>query len=357
MMKELWVHVAEDLPASTKEKLLATAAEVADVILVSSRDFNLARESNKTIAGDFDGASIRIVDFQEAIDISSVRAKSKEIAAKVTIRTGKDEARAVDAANLGSKHIILGCTDWKTIPLENMIARLRNKAKILMEVSTPDEARLAAETLQLGADGVVYKANDSEEIRAAAKIIKKTHAKVELTEAEVVRLRSLGTGARVCVDTCDLMRPREGFLVGSQSSGLFLVESETMENPHVEPRPFRVNAGPVASYLLATPDKTRYLSELKGGDEVLIVDSEGNTRTTNVCRVKIEWRPMIMVETKSGGRDFNIILQNAETIRLVTKQGSKSVSEIKPGDKLLARIETGGRHFGTKVAEESVIER
>lgn len=356
-MKELWIHVAEDLSASTKDKLLAAAAEVADVILVSSRDLNRAKGAGKTIAGDFDGADIKVVEFQEASDISSARATAKEIAARVTIRTGKDEAKALEAASLGSKHIILGCTDWKTIPLENIIAKLRNKAKILMEASTPDEARLAVETLQLGADGVVYRTDSAEEIQAAAKIIKKIHAKVELTETEVIRIRPLGTGARVCIDTCDLMRPREGVLVGSQSSGLFLVESETMENPHVEPRPFRVNAGPVASYLLATPDKTRYLSELKGGDEVMIVDSEGNTRTTNICRVKIEWRPMMMVETKSGGRNFNIVLQNAETVRLVTKQGSKSVSEIKPGDKILARIETGGRHFGTKVEEESVIER
>ena len=203
-----------------------------------------------------------------------------------------------------------------------------------------------------------WKATENpEEIIAVANIIRKLPTKVELTEAEVVRLKPLGTGARVCVDTCDILRPREGVLVGSQSSGLFLVESETMENPHVELRPFRVNAGAAASYLLASLDRTRYLSELKGGDEVMIVDSEGNTRTTNVCRAKIEWRPMILLEAKSTGRNFNIVLQNAETIRLVTVHGSKSISEIKPGDKILMRIETGGRHFGTRVEQESVIER
>jgi 3-dehydroquinate synthase II len=130
-----------------------------------------------------------------------------------------------------------------------------------------------------------------------------------------------------------------------------------MENPHVEPRPFRVNAGPASSYILATPEKTRYLSELKAGDEVLAVDSEGNTRTTNICRIKIEWRPMMMLQAKSEGRNFTIILQNAETVRLVTREGSKSISEIRPGDKILTRVETGGRHFGIKVDEESVIER
>ncbi|MEM3004037.1 MAG: 3-dehydroquinate synthase II, partial [Candidatus Bathyarchaeia archaeon] len=196
-----------------------------------------------------------------------------------------------------------------------------------------------------------------EEVRAAGKIVKKASLRLQLTEAEVTQVRPLGTGARVCVDTCDLMKPREGLLVGSQSSGLILVESETMENPHVEPRPFRVNAGAVASYLLTSPERTRYLSELKAGDEVMIVDSEGNTRMTNVCRVKIEWRPMVIVEARTGGRNINVILQNAETVRLVTREGSRSVSEMKPGERVLARVEAGGRHFGTKVEEESVIER
>jgi len=64
-----------------------------------------------------------------------------------------------------------------------------------------------------------------------------------------------------------------------------------------------------------------------------------------------------MLQAKCEGRNFTIILQNAETVRLVTKKGSKSISEIKAGDKILARVETGGRHFGIKVDEESVIER
>jgi 3-dehydroquinate synthase II len=356
-VKELWVEVAEELPADLKKRLISAASDVADVIVVSPRDRSLTEGSGSLVAGDFEGANIRTVRFQQASDISSVRLKGKDVAARVTVRDGRDEAKTLEAANLGSRYVILECTDWKTIPLENIIARLRGKAKILMQVSTLDEARLAVETLQLGADGVVYRTSSPDEVREAAKTVKKATLRIQLTEAEVLGVKPLGTGARVCVDTCDLMKPREGLLVGSQSSGLILVESETMENPHVEPRPFRVNAGAAASYLLATPERTRYLSELKAGDEVMIVDSEGNTRMTNVCRVKIEWRPMVIVEARTGGRSINVILQNAETVRLVTREGSRSVTEMKPGDRVLARVEAGGRHFGTKVEEESVIER
>jgi 3-dehydroquinate synthase II len=50
-------------------------------------------------------------------------------------------------------------------------------------------------------------------------------------------------------------------------------------------------------------------------------------------------------------------MQNAETIRLVSPQGKPiSITLLKPGDKVLARVEMGGRHFGMKV-DETLIER
>ncbi|MGB6680078.1 MAG: 3-dehydroquinate synthase II [Candidatus Bathyarchaeia archaeon] len=355
-MKQLWINIPEEASSSVKEKLISKALEFADILILSKADHRLSEKFNKPIAGKFEDADIRIVEFHEPKDLDSIKS-SKEIAAEISITTGTDEKKALTAAESGAKYIILKCENWRIIPLENIIARLRNKAQIIMKVSNPDDAKLAVETLELGADGVLYSTDNTEEITQIAKVIKQTGIKIPLVEAEVVEVKTLGTGARVCIDTCELLRSQEGILVGSQSSAPFLVESETMKNPHVEPRPFRVNAGPAASYLLATPEKTRYLSELKAGDEVLAVDSEGNTRMTNICRIKIEWRPMIMLHAKSEGRNFTIILQNAETVRLVTKKGSKSISEIKPGDKILARVETGGRHFGIKVDEESVIER
>ena len=355
-MKQLWINIPEEASPSVKEKLISKASEFADILILSKTDHRLSEQFNKRIAGKFENADIRIVEFNDPKDLVSIK-YSKEIAAEISITTGTDEKKALTAAESGSKYIILKCEDWRVIPLENIIAGLRNKAKIIMQVSNPDDAKLAVETLELGADGVLYSTNKPEEITQIAKVIKQAGIIIPLVEAEVVKVKTLGTGARVCIDTCELLRPQEGILAGSQSSGLFLVESETMENPHVEPRPFRVNAGPASSYILATPEKTRYLSELKAGDEVLTVDSEGNTRMTNICRIKIEWRPMMMLEAKCEGRNFTIILQNAETVRLVNKKGSISVSEVKPGDKILARVETGGRHFGIKVDEESVIER
>ena len=101
----------------------------------------------------------------------------------------------------------------------------------------------------------------------------------------------------------------------------------------------------------------RYLSELKAGDEVLIVDREGKTRSVNVARVKIELRPMILIEAECEGKQIKTIVQNAETVRLVTQESSESVTALKKGDKILAHVADGGRHFGTLVKDEMVIER
>jgi 3-dehydroquinate synthase II len=174
---------------------------------------------------------------------------------------------------------------------------------------------------------------------------------VRLTRARVKSLRLLGMGDRVCVDTCSIMGHGEGMLVGSSSACLFLIHAESIESEYVAARPFRVNAGPVHSYVLAPGARTRYLSELRSGDDVLLTDKRGRTRHAIVGRVKIERRPLLLLTARAGGRDHSVILQNAETIRLMTDRGAKSVSEIRPGDTVLVRLDEGGRHFGMKVRE------
>lgn len=95
-----------------------------------------------------------------------------------------------------------------------------------------------------------------------------------------------------------MMDVGEGMLVGSYSQGLFLVHSESLESEYVASRPFRVNAGPVQAYVMIPGGRTKYLSELETGDEVLIVDRNGRSRTAVVGRVKIEKRPLILVEAE-----------------------------------------------------------
>jgi len=279
------------------------------------------------------------------------------VAVKVEIKGRADEELVVDAANSGVDYVIISCSDWKIIPLENLISKVHGRSKLLFVASSVNEAKVGLETLELGADGIVLKSRDLSEITQTSNLVKAVHSIIELSTAKVTGLKPLGSGARVCVDTCDLMEPGEGILVGCQSSGLFLVQAEVHESEYVDPRPFRVNAGPVSLYILTPGNKTKYLSELKAGDEVVILNREGRVRIANVGRVKIERRPLMLIEAEGQGRKLKTIVQNAETIRLVTKAGSKSVVEMKVGDEVLARIEHGGRHFGILVKEESILER
>jgi hypothetical protein len=53
--------------------------------------------------------------------------------------------------------------------------------------------------------------------------------------------------------------------------------------------------------------KTKYLSELRAGSEVLAVSSQGTARSVVVGRVKIEKRPLVLVETVREGRYVNAL--------------------------------------------------
>jgi 3-dehydroquinate synthase II len=181
--------------------------------------------------------------------------------------------------------------------------------------------------------------------------------KLGLLPVRVKRIEPLGLGDRVCVDTCSSMAPGEGMLVGNSSQALFLIHAENVENPFVNTRPFRVNAGPVHAYIRMADGQTKYLSEIGTGDRVLIVNFEGKSYPAVVGRAKIERRPLVLVEAEERGQPISVILQNAESIRLVQSDGNTiSLTDLKEGSEVLVCTERGGRHFGVKI-DESIIEK
>jgi len=245
--------------------------------------------------------------------------------------------------------VIARAADWTIIPLENLIAQTGN---LVVEVSDLAQARTMLSVLEKGVDGVLLDIPDSAALRSAIAALKEPGESITLTPAKILRLNPLGTGDRVCVDTCTQMGTGEGMLVGNSARALFLVHAESVENPFVAPRPFRVNAGAVHAYIRVPGGKTRYLSELKAGLEVLIVDFRGNTHRAIVGRVKIERRPLLLVEAEAEGRGASVILQNAETIRLVNPQGEPvSIVDLKEGQEILIAPEDLARHFGMKIQE------
>uniref|UniRef100_A0A0E0CVU0 3-dehydroquinate synthase n=1 Tax=Oryza meridionalis TaxID=40149 RepID=A0A0E0CVU0_9ORYZ len=239
---------------------------------------------------------------------------------------------------------------------ENIVAAFQGCRGTVLAVSTNSTE---AQALEQGLDGVILKVEDMDDI-----IKLKAKSQLMLTKATVSKVEVVGMGDRVCVDLCSMMRPGEGLLVGSYARGMFLVHSECLETNYIASRPFRVNAGPVHAYVAVPGGRTSYLSELQSGREVIVVDQNGLWRTAIVGRVKIESRPLILVEAKeNGGDDTNsIFLQNAETVALITPEKGSSgrtaipVTSLKVGDEVLVRKQGGARHTGIEI-QEFIVEK
>nr|CAB3501881.1 unnamed protein product [Digitaria exilis] len=263
---------------------------------------------------------------------------------------------------------ILDGENQKVIPAENIVAAFQGCRGTVLAVSTNStEAQVFLEALEQGLDGVVLKVDDMDDIiKLKDYFDRRNEAKSQLplAKATVSKVEVVGMGDRVCVDLCSIMRPGEGLLVGSYARGMFLVHSECLETNYIASRPFRVNAGPVHAYVSVPGGKTSYLSELRSGKEVIVVDQNGLWRTAIVGRVKIESRPLILVEAKdnSGDDTYSIFLQNAETVALITPDkgtGGRTaipVTSLKVGDEVLVRKQGGARHTGIEI-QEFIVEK
>jgi len=325
-MKKVWVRIAP----WNKALAIAALESGADAVVLDEGDAEKMRALGRMTVVAPDGDLVPGRDLIE-MDIAS---KADENAA---------------AAAPAEKTLLLRMADWTVIPIENILARRGN---VLMEVADAEAARTAVGILEKGVDGVVLVTNDPAEVRRATTFLRELGESMDLAEAVVTQVAAIGMGDRVCIDTCTSMSPGQGMLIGNTTEGFFLVYAETVENPYVEARPFRVNAGAVHAYTLAPAGKTRYLSEIKAGDPVLIVNHDGRGETGYVGRCKVERRPMLLVKAEVAGKEIGLVLQNAETIRLTAPDGAPvSVAVLKPGDKVLAYPMGGGRHFGMKVEE------
>ena len=268
------------------------------------------------------------------------------------IKSGEEEDDIVRLSKI--KPVILQCIDWTIIPLENLIAK---GADVIAQVQTIEEAETAFGILEKGVGHILFHADNVGELKTLLTWIRSEGETILLEEANIVDVIPIGMGDRVCVDTCTSMTTGQGMLVGNSSSALFLVHSESIANPYVSPRPFRVNAGPVHAYTRVPGGKTKYLSELSAGDSVLIVDFKGHTSTGIVGRLKIEKRPLMLIKAAVGDQAISSIVQNAETIRLTDAEGNaRSVVDLRAGDKVLVAVEEGARHFGLKI-DESIMEK
>ena len=326
-MKQVWLDCR-----NWKKDLVTTAIESGvDAVLVNSGDVGKVR------------ALGLITVISEADD--SDRKLGRDVL-EITIKNKKDEE---SVSSLVKETAIVESEDWTIIPLENIIAQ---GAKVVFPVTSREEAGVALTILETGVWGVLIRTDNPAVVKEITSFAKGIGSQLAIREFTIKDVQKVSMGDRVCIDTITDMKPGEGMLIGNYSNAFFLVHSESVENPYVEPRPFRVNAGAVHAYILMPGGKTKYLDELQTGDEVLIVNSRGETFVSTVGRLKIEKRPMLNIVADVEGKDVSLILQNAETIRLTRPSGEPiSVVQLSKGDKVLGYTEEGGRHFGFKIKE------
>lgn len=267
---------------------------------------------------------------------------------RVTLTAKADEEQALELLNAGQKTVL--ARGWEIIPVENLLAQ---SDAVGVEVASLAEARLAAGILERGVAFVVMLPEGITELKETINEVRRGQGHCALQQAVITRIENVGLGHRVCIDTLSLFRQGQGMLVGNSSAFTFLVHAETEHNEYVAARPFRVNAGAVHAYVQLPADRTSYLEELRAGQEVLQVNADGNTSLVTVGRVKVEVRPMLLVEARVGDAVGTVFLQNAETIRLTTPDGTPvSVVNLRVGDTILCHTDSAGRHFGMRIAED-----
>lgn len=359
-----------------KKELITTALESGiDYVLDTEDSENIRKVGNFKIISNEEDADIYLVgidgegdgslelkdNLKESADLAKAneaKNSGKTVCAYIVITDKLHEQLAVTLGRVVD-YIILVATDWTIIPLENIIADLQKEnVNVIAAVKNADDAKVAMETLEVGTDGVIFEPQEFAQIKDIANLIDELSTEsYSLKDLTITNVEPVGSGDRVCIDTTTMMKPGEGMLIGSYSKAMFFIHSESLESEYVASRPFRVNAGPVQAYVMVPGNKTRYLSELETGDEVLIVDKDGKTKKSIVGRSKIEKRPLLLIEAEYEDMKIRSLVQNAETIRLVDEMGGPiSVSVLEPGMKVKGFIDDSARHFGMAI-DEQIIEQ
>jgi 3-dehydroquinate synthase II len=388
MTRSVWLKADDSVGdwETRKQRITAGLEAGVDWVLVDERDVDRVRSLGSVNVAAFAGEDVHVMDAEGndvdadvsivgkdaegdgtvelppdlsgSADLTALRRADGQVSGGYVEIRGEDyEAFAEEIARDAEYTLVVG-EDWQIIPLENLIARIGDETSLVAGVRNAEEAQTAFETLELGADGVLLDTDDPDEIRRTVEVREQLEREqLDLEWANVTEIEQTGSADRVCIDTGSLMDDDEGMLVGSMSRGLFYIHAETEESPYVDARPFRVNAGAVHAYVRSPGGETSYLAELSSGDKVQIVDTDGLTREAIVGRAKIEQRPMFRIQAETAeGDKVETLLQNAETIKVHTRDGRRAVTDLEVGDDLLIYYEDSGRHFGEAI-DESVIEQ
>jgi 3-amino-4-hydroxybenzoic acid synthase len=329
-----------------------------DVILHTDakEDLTVAGEVRKMRSGATGGG--RVIVSSASVE---VLAAAKELDFPTCFRAYVDDKDSLHASiHTGRDHayLVIRFRDPTNIPLELVIASLQATDTVLVkELAQADDVEDAVVTLgvmEVGADGVLFSPETHAQYDAlASRLAARSTTKVALEVATIVRSEPIGMGYRSCIDLTTMFSPTEGMLVGSTSQGAILCCPEVFFLPYMELRPFRVNAGAVHSYVYNMSDRTDYMTELRAGAPVMVVDKSGQVRRASVGRMKTEVRPLRLIEIEfATGERANVIMQDDWHVRIFSADALPlNITDLKPGDQVLGHLAKPGRHVGIAVDE------
>ncbi len=265
--------------------------------------------------------------------ISRLWTGSSHDVVEVSIDVPSDQDEAISLIGL-VPWILVRCSDWTMIPLENLIACSRGtQTRIAAAIDREIEISGAAFALGGGVDAILIPGGM---VDVAIKFLGDRWTKedppenteINPTEARILSMESAGVGERVCIDLTRRINEGQGAATGSISGKLCLIHGETISSEYVPNRPFRINAGAIHSY-------------------IAILSSPGYIETAVVGRLKIEMRPLLVVRFEISGEEGQTVVQQAETVRFVSPTGTAvSVTDAKAGDKITVFTDDRVRHIG-----------
>jgi len=180
-MKELWVRADQETPWDRRKKLITTALENgATAVVIKTGETGKAKQLGKiNTASDDSEADICLSDkYEELAKAKNKRAYYKDI-------KNKSDEKDVTACGQKADYVVIKASDWKVIPLENIIASLKGKTRIIVETKSREDAKTALETLETGADGILY-AGDAADIKKIKDLVDAASSgKFQLTAVKI----------------------------------------------------------------------------------------------------------------------------------------------------------------------------
>ncbi|MCU0852427.1 MAG: 3-dehydroquinate synthase II, partial [Thermoplasmata archaeon] len=155
--RHIWVGALFQPSSESRKKIVLSALENGfDTVVLEEKDAEF------TGLGRFRALTLKSNTFLEEGD---------PVGHLVDLKSKADELKAKKLAEKGTT-VVVSASNWKVIPLENLIVHFQGSgSRLMMLAKTAEEARLFFETMERGADGVLLVPSKLDELGKLRKLL------------------------------------------------------------------------------------------------------------------------------------------------------------------------------------------